>query len=143
MLIRDEKDAPRDRTRYALTILRRFAPLAWYRSPVERHEFGYLQVAHLGWRFTEPHDEFRPVFEETVRDAPLLLDWRFEVKRNWLILPVRLTEETARCGDNFSEAQSRLLEDQEFCLATSAGLELILQALDAAAPPAPTTPETL
>ncbi|MFE3765169.1 hypothetical protein ACFXPI_25805 [Streptomyces sp. NPDC059104] len=110
--------------------------------PVERHEFGYLQVAHLGWRFIDPHDEFRPVFEEAVRNAPRHLDWRFKVKRNWLILPVRLTEETARCGDNFSEAQSRLLADQDFCLATSADMELILQALDAAAPPAPAAPES-
>ncbi|MFE2155687.1 hypothetical protein ACFXAO_37280 [Streptomyces lavendulae] len=125
-----------------MAILRRFAPLAWFRSPVERHEFGYRQVAHLGWRFIDPHDEFRPVFEEAVRDAPRQLDWQFKVKRNWLILPVRLTEETARCGDNFSHAEYRLFADQEFCLATSTDMELILQALDAAAPPAPAAPET-
>lgn len=138
----DENDNPADRTRRALEILRRFAPLAWFRSPVERHEFGYMQVAHLGWRFIDPHDEFRPVFEGAVRDAPRHLDWRFKVKRNWLILPVRLTEETERCGDNFSQAEYRLFADQEFCLATSADMELILQALDAVAPPAPAAPES-
>ncbi|MEU2833616.1 hypothetical protein ABZ667_34030 [Streptomyces lavendulae] len=101
-----------------------------------------MQVSHLGWRFVEPHDEFRPVFEEAVRDAPRNVDWQFKVKRNWLILPVRLTEETARCGDDFGAGKSRLLEDQEFCLAALADMELILQALEAAAPPAPVAPET-
>lgn len=69
-----------------------------------------------------------------MRNAPRHVDWQFKVKRNWLILPVRLIEETAQSGNNFSEAECKLFADQDFCLAASADMELILQALEAAAP---------
>ncbi|MEU8462777.1 hypothetical protein [Streptomyces sp. NPDC029003] len=134
-----EDDFPEDRKPDAMAVLSRFAPLAWYRSSLERHpRLGYVQVANLGWRFIEPHDEFMQVFENVTRDAPQHLDWQFKVKRNWLILPARLSEESARCGDNFIAAKVSLMRDQEFCIAASKDMWLILRALDAAAPPTPT-----
>ncbi|WP_042801420.1 hypothetical protein [Streptomyces sp. C] len=112
-----------------------YAPLFWFRHPLERHpRFGYLQIAHLGWRFADPRDEFMPVFEAAAREAPRHVDWVFKAARNWLILPTRLTEETRRNGGNFSHAQATVREDQEYCLAAAQDMELILRRLAAASP---------
>ncbi|MFD0353025.1 hypothetical protein ACFVHW_04635 [Streptomyces sp. NPDC127110] len=124
-----------DRGLRAKTILNSYAPLFWFRHPLERHpRFGYLQIAHLGWRFAEPHAEFMPIFEAAARDAPRHVDWEFKGMRNWLILPTRLTEETRRNGDNFIHAQATVREDQEYCLAAARDMELILRRLAAASP---------
>ncbi|MEW2136908.1 hypothetical protein AB0892_09965 [Streptomyces sp. NPDC005409] len=96
-----------------------------------------MQIAHLGWRFAEPHDEFRPLFEAVVRDAPRHVAWEFKAAKNWLILPVRLSEESRRNGDRFGEAQTTVTEDQDFCVAASKDMDLILRALEDAAPKAP------
>ncbi|WP_405830587.1 hypothetical protein [Streptomyces sp. NBC_00105] len=115
--------------------LSRFAPLFWFRSPVERHpRLGHVQIAHLGWRFAEPHDEFKAVFEAVARDAPRHVEWRFKAAKNWLIRPVRLAEESARNGDDFGEAQVTVTKDQDFCLLAAKDMDLILQAIEDAAP---------
>ncbi|GAA3378471.1 hypothetical protein [Streptomyces racemochromogenes] len=116
-------------------ILERFAPLSWFRHPLERHpRLGHLQITHLGWRFADPHEEFIPTFEAATRYAPRRVSWEFKAVKNWLILPTRLAEETQRNGDDFSHAQMEVTKDQDFCLAASQDMDLILQALDDGAP---------
>ncbi|MFF3678940.1 hypothetical protein ACFYYS_33845 [Streptomyces sp. NPDC002120] len=118
-----------------------FAPLSWFRSPLERHpRLGHVQIAHLGWRFAEPHDEFKPVFEAVVRDAPRHVEWQFAAAKNWLILPTRLVEETIRNSDDFSAAQATITKDQDFCIAAAKDMDLILQAIEDAASRMPPDP---
>ncbi|MFE6841265.1 hypothetical protein [Streptomyces sp. NPDC057686] len=116
----------------AREILGRFAPLSWFRAPLRTHpKFRYTQIAHLGWRFSDPHEELKPVFEAAVRDSPRNAEWVFKAQRNWLILPTRLLQETASCGGDFGLAQQTLTQnDQEFCIAASEDMELILNSLD-------------
>ncbi|MEU8436096.1 hypothetical protein AB0F18_24965 [Streptomyces sp. NPDC029216] len=134
--IGDTSGPRQGRATRAKAILGRFAPLAWFRTPAEFHpHFGYAQVAHLGWRFDEPHEEFKPIFEAATRNAPQNTTWTFGVQKNWLILPERLARESMRSGGDFGMAQQIITEnDQDFCMATIADLELILDALDQAAP---------
>ncbi|MGJ0154587.1 hypothetical protein ACR3S4_14675 [Streptomyces sp. CH8.1] len=128
-------ESERSRSALAREILGRFAPLSWFRSQPEHHpRLGHVQIAHLGWRFSEPHDECKPVFEAVVRDAPRHVEWEFRAAKNWLILPARLSEESRRNGDHFSEALAAVTEDQEFCILASKDMDLILRELDAVAP---------
>ncbi|WP_031150527.1 hypothetical protein [Streptomyces erythrochromogenes] len=128
-----EEKMPRGpRARAALS---RFAPLAWFRSPLERHpQFGYVQIAHLGWRFAEPHDELQSVFEAVVHETALRIDWEFKVARNWLILPSLLAHETRNNGGDFSKAEGTLTREQDLCTMASEDMNLILEAIEAAAP---------
>ncbi|WP_393060485.1 hypothetical protein [Streptomyces sp. LN549] len=82
------------RNERARQVLSRFGDVAWFRSPVERHPVnGYLQVAFVGWRYTEPREELKTVFDSAVREAPKQVEWTFGSARNWMIVPTRLIQE--------------------------------------------------
>ncbi|RST07358.1 hypothetical protein EF910_06660 [Streptomyces sp. WAC07149] len=124
-----------DRVLRAKAILNSYAPAPWAICPDERDaRFGYFQVARLIWRFDEPHDELIPVFEAAARDAPRCVGWEFTAGENWCIQPTRLAEEWRGNGKNMQKAKLAVIQDQEFCLAASQDLDLILQMLAASAP---------
>ncbi|MFI6651647.1 hypothetical protein ACIBI8_29085 [Streptomyces sp. NPDC050529] len=120
-----------ERARQALS---RFGDVVWFRSPVERHpDYGYLQVAFVGWRYAEPHEELKALFDSAVREAPEQVEWTFRSVRNWMIVPTRLIQEAGPGGQNFNEAMGAIRErDQEFCAETAEDLERILRALSEA-----------
>ncbi|MFJ8668033.1 hypothetical protein [Streptomyces sp. NPDC093600] len=124
-----------NRSKRARQVLERFGQIVWFRSPTERHPFqGNLQVAFLGWRFAHPHDELKAVFEAAARSAPQKTEWTFRSGKNWMILPVRLIEESGPGTQDFNEAMVSISKnDQGFCADTAADLESILGALARAA----------
>ncbi|MFE2020297.1 hypothetical protein ACFW9O_19895 [Streptomyces sp. NPDC059499] len=119
------------RNERARQVLGRFGDVVWFRSPVDRHPVhGYRQVAFVGWRFAEPHEELKEVFESAVREAPDKVEWTFRSVRNWMIVPTRLIQEAGPNAQNFNEAMNAIRErDQEFCAATAVDLEGIFQVL--------------
>ncbi|MFI8824325.1 hypothetical protein [Streptomyces sp. NPDC053431] len=88
-------------------------------------------MAFLAWRFAYPREEFKAVFEEVVRSAPQKTTWEFRPgKKNWLIVPVRLIEESGPGTRDFNEAIASISRnDQAFCADTAADLEAILISL--------------
>lgn len=122
------------RNERARQVLSRFGDVAWFRSPVERHPvYGYLQVAFVGWRYTEPREELKTVFDSAVRGAPKRVEWTFGSARNWMIVPTRLIQEAGADNQNFNEAMDAIRErDQEFCAATAEDIERIFRALSRA-----------
>ncbi|MGE7389937.1 hypothetical protein ACQKM2_31100 [Streptomyces sp. NPDC004126] len=131
----DPEGLATDRVLRAEAILNSYAPLLGAICPDERHpRFGHFQVARLVWWFAEPHDEFIPLFEAAARDAPRLVGWECRVGKIWDISPARLLEEWRGNGKNMQKAKLAVIQDQEFCLAASQDLDLILQMLAASAP---------
>ncbi|MFJ2092406.1 hypothetical protein ACIOEW_24500 [Streptomyces sp. NPDC087901] len=122
------------RNEWARQVLSRFGDVEWFRSPVERHPiYGYLQVAFVGWRYAEPHEELKAVFDSAVREAPKQVDWTFIPARNWMIAPTRLIQKAGPDRQNFNEAMDAIREcDQEFCAATAEDLERVFRALSEA-----------
>lgn len=74
------------------------------------------------------------MFRSVTRDAPLNVDWTFKELRNSFIVPSRIAE-----SDTGGEGPHDLsvTSDQDFCVAASEDIELIIDAL--AAQPAPPT----
>ncbi|MGW6949164.1 hypothetical protein [Streptomyces xanthophaeus] len=135
---RESDEASGDRSLYAKDVLSRFGFLSWFRCPLEKHpQLGIVQVSHVGWRFAAPCDDLKKVFEEVANAAPRHVEWIFKAQKNWLILPLLLSEETHRNGGDFGAAQSFLVEDQDFCIAVSKDLDLILAALELKGSPSP------
>ncbi|MGW9370431.1 hypothetical protein ACWGVR_10505 [Streptomyces xanthophaeus] len=81
-----------------------------------------------------PRDDLKKAFEEVANAAPRHVEWTFKAQKNWLILPLLLNEETRRNGGDFGAAQSLLVEDQDFCIAASKDLALVLAALELKVP---------
>jgi hypothetical protein len=108
----------------------------WFRSPTEQHPIhGYLHVAFIGWRFAEPREELKSVFEQALQVAPTDVEWTFRSERNWMILPTRLLHEVGPDTRDFIEAVATITRtDQSFCATTAEDLEKILSAIDAASP---------
>ncbi|WP_329206036.1 hypothetical protein OG257_08040 [Streptomyces sp. NBC_00683] len=119
------------RNERARQVLGRFGDVVWFRSPVERHPiYGYRQVAFVGWRFAEPHEELKEVFESAVRQASTQVEWTFRPVRNWMIVPTRLIQEAGPNAQHFNEAMDAIREsDQDFCAATAVDLEGIFRVL--------------
>ncbi|MGN5630438.1 hypothetical protein [Streptomyces sp. AC154] len=119
------------RNERARQVLSRFGDVAWFRHPVERHPFyDYFQVSFVGWRYAEPREELKAVFESAIREAPKQVEWTFRSIRNWMIVSTRLIREADPDGRNFNDAMGAIREnDQEFCAATAEDLENILRKL--------------
>ncbi|MFJ3529534.1 hypothetical protein [Streptomyces sp. NPDC090132] len=119
------------RNERARQVLSRFGDVAWFRHPVERHPFyGYLQVSFVAWRYVDPREELKKVFETAVQEAPERVEWTFRSVRNWMIVPSRLMREAGPDGANFNDAMGAIREsDQEFCAATAEDLENTLRKL--------------
>ncbi|MWA14001.1 hypothetical protein [Streptomyces sp. BA2] len=115
-------------------VLNKFGSVVWLRSPVERHPtYGYLQVSFIAWRFEEPRDSLKEIFETITREAPNSLEWTFKATRNWMIAPTRLIQQAGPDGSKFNEAMVYITEeDQEFCAAAREDLSRILEALESA-----------
>ncbi|TGB07354.1 hypothetical protein [Streptomyces sp. MZ04] len=115
-------------------MLNNFGSVVWLRSPVERHPtYGYLQVSFIAWRFEEPRDSLKGIFEAIIRETPNSLEWTFKATRNWMIAPTRLIEQAGPDGSKFNEAMVNITEeDQEFCAAAREDLFRILEALESA-----------
>lgn len=88
----------------------------------------------IGWRFSEPHPELREMFRSVTRNAPRNVDWTFKESRNSFIVPSRIAESDAG-GEGPHDLS--ITSDQDFCVAASEDIELIIDAL--AAQPAPST----
>ncbi|MFD8990043.1 hypothetical protein [Streptomyces goshikiensis] len=131
--------APRPRFQRARAALERFAPVVWLRSISEiDHTTGLVQLPSLGWRFSEPHPELREMFTSVVRDAPQNIAWAFEERKNSVIVPARLIAEGKPGGEDFGDLRRAISKsDQEFCVAASEDIELIIQAI-ASQPALPT-----
>ncbi|MFD3554947.1 hypothetical protein ACFWWA_23060 [Streptomyces goshikiensis] len=125
--------APQPRFHRARAALSRFAPVVWLRSISEiDHTTGLVQLPSLGWRFSEPHPELREMFTSVVRDAPRNIAWAFEERKNSAIVPARLIAEGKPDGEDFGDLRRAISQsDQEFCIAASEDIELIIQALAA------------
>ncbi|MFD7556412.1 hypothetical protein ACFV9E_17975 [Streptomyces sp. NPDC059835] len=137
MEMKDEEERL-PRFQRARNALERFAPVFWMKSTSEtNHMTGFVQLPSLGWRFSEPHPELREMFQSVVRDAPRNTDWSFKEKKNSLILPSRLISEGGPDGDFGDLASAISQNDQEFCIAASDDIELIIDAI-AAQPALPT-----
>ncbi|MFK0253167.1 hypothetical protein [Streptomyces sp. NPDC090445] len=122
----------------AKAALERFAPVAQIRSTSEIGITGLIQVPSLLWRFSEPHPELKEMFTSVVRDAPQNITWFFEERRNSLIMPSRLVHEAGPGGEGYRDIAIDISQtDQEFCIAASQDIELIIQAI--AEQPAPPT----
>ncbi|MEV6575716.1 hypothetical protein [Streptomyces sp. NPDC051577] len=95
---------------------------------------GLAEVPTIGWRFSEPHPELGEMFRSVTRDAPQNVDWTFKELRNSFIVPSRIAE-----SDTGGEGPHDLsvTSDQDFCVAASEDIELIIDAI--AAQPAPPT----
>ncbi|MEV6783812.1 hypothetical protein [Streptomyces sp. NPDC051098] len=119
------------RNERAKEILGTYGRLAWFRHPVERHPiYGYIQVPFIAWRYETPHEELRGTFESAARTAPKNVEWTFTSRKNWMIAPSRLVENSGPDGTMFNEAALAITtNDQEFCAAASEDLEAILQEL--------------
>ncbi|MEU5170063.1 hypothetical protein [Streptomyces mutomycini] len=122
------------RNERAKQVLSRFGDVVWFRSPVERHPvYGYLQVAFVGWRYAEPDEQLKKIFESTVRETSKQVDWTFTSTRNWMIAPSRLIQEAGPDGQNFNQAMDLIRQsDQGFCEKTAGDLEKIFQTLSEA-----------
>lgn len=116
----------------------RFAPVVWMKSLSETDEItGLVRLPTIGWRFSEPHPELQEMFHSATREAPQNIDWSFTEKRNSLIVPSRLIAEGGPDGQ-WNELRSDIEQnDQEFCIASSEDIELIIDAI-AAQPALPT-----
>ncbi|MGW4687532.1 hypothetical protein ACWEPM_21895 [Streptomyces sp. NPDC004244] len=129
---------PLSRFQRAKAALERFAPVAWIRSTSEIGITGLVQAPSLGWRFSEPHPELKEMFASVVRDAPQNISWFFGERGNSLIVPSRLVDEAGPDGEGYGDLRTAISKsDQEFCIAASQDIELIIQAI--AAQPAPPT----
>ncbi|MCX5145556.1 hypothetical protein OHB36_01980 [Streptomyces sp. NBC_00320] len=130
---------PLPRFQRAKAALERFAPVFWLSSTSEiNRTTGLVQVPTLGWRFSEPHPELKGMFTSVVRDAPRNIAWFFGERKNSLIMPSRLINESGPDGGDLRDLGTAISQrDQEFCIAASEDVELIIQAI--AAQPAPPT----
>lgn len=126
----------KSRNKRAKKLLSDFGEVVWFRSPTERHPIrGHLQVAFIGWRFAEPREELRSVFEQALQVAPTDAEWTFRSERNWMMLPTRLLHKSGPDMSDFIEAVATITRtDQIFCATTAEDLERILSAIDAASP---------
>ncbi|MEV8226715.1 hypothetical protein AB0P41_11750 [Streptomyces sp. NPDC079167] len=122
------------RNERAKQVLSRFGDVVWFRSPTERHPvYGYLQVAFVGWRYAEPDDQLKKIFESAVRETPKQVEWTFKSTRNWMIVPSRLIQEAGPDGQNFNQAMDLIRQsDEDFCAKTAGDLEKIFQTLSEA-----------
>ncbi|WP_328763583.1 MULTISPECIES: hypothetical protein [unclassified Streptomyces] len=132
-------EEPLPRFQRARAALERFAPVVWLRSTSEiNHTTGLVQLPTLGWRFSEPHPELNGMFASVVRDTPRNIAWFFGERKNSLIMPARLINESGPDGADLNDLATAISQhDQEFCVAASEDIELIIQAI--AAQPAPPT----
>ncbi|MEV5971804.1 hypothetical protein [Streptomyces sp. NPDC051921] len=99
-------------------------------------------MTFLAWRFAYPRDEFKALFEEVVRSGPEKTKWEFRPgEKNWMIVPVRLIEESGPDTEHFNEAVASISKnDQAFCADTAVDLESILNALAKASDRLPERP---
>ncbi|MBD3578362.1 hypothetical protein ICJ52_19265 [Streptomyces sp. KD18] len=128
---------PMPRFERARTALERFAPLAWLKCTPEIDHTGRIQAPLPGWRFSEPHPELKEMFMSVVKDAPQNVTWVFKERRNSLIAPSRLTQHEQGGEDHPDLAIAPSGNDQQFCIAASHDIDLIIHAI-AAQPALPT-----
>ncbi|GHF30455.1 hypothetical protein GCM10010359_35700 [Streptomyces morookaense] len=121
-----------------LKALRSFGPIEWFKISVGRHPLeGYFQAPFVVWRFHQPPQGLRQVFEAAVSGTNISVKWTLDISRkNWLLTPSRLLVGTAETGSpGFSDvAASVALSDQPFCIAANADLEDIVSVLEEKAP---------
>ncbi|MGW0908229.1 hypothetical protein [Streptomyces sp. NPDC002853] len=90
-------------------------------------------MSFVAWRFAEPHEDFRGVFDAVIRETPTAIEWTLKVTRHWMIAPTRLIQQPGPDGTTFNEAMLRITEeDQAFCAASRDDLAVILEALESA-----------
>lgn len=113
--------------------LSRFGELAWFKLPAEyNHEYGYHQVAYMGWRYTAPKEGIDQFIEDAVKGVSTQLEWTLDkTRRNWILLPNRvLLEAQGLENPAFADViHSMNTQDQEFCIKSISDIDLIVQHL--------------
>ncbi|MFF3633759.1 hypothetical protein [Streptomyces sp. NPDC002250] len=121
------------RTVDAMKALSRFGELAWFKLPTEYNdEYGYHQVAYMGWRYKAPREGVDQFIEDVVKGVPTQLAWVLDrTRRNRILLPDRVLLEAGGLGNPaFADVvHSVNTRDQEFCMASISDLALIVQHL--------------
>ncbi|MFJ9078214.1 hypothetical protein ACIRO3_23710 [Streptomyces sp. NPDC102278] len=79
-----------------------------------------------GLGFSEPHPELAVMFRSVTRAAPRNVDWTFKELRNSFIVPSRIAESDAG-GEGPHDLS--VTSDQNFCVAASEDIELIIDAI--------------
>ncbi|MFF9601143.1 hypothetical protein ACF1GY_02565 [Streptomyces sp. NPDC014684] len=117
----------------AMKALSRFGELAWFKLPTEYNdEYGYHQVAYMGWRYKAPREGVDQFVEDVVKDVSTQLAWVLDrTRRNRILLPNRVLLEAGGLGNPaFADVvHSVNTRDQEFCIASISDLALIVQHL--------------
>ncbi|MFC9925309.1 hypothetical protein [Streptomyces sp. NPDC127190] len=127
------------RSTQATRALSRFGELAWFKLPAEYNDnFGYHQVAYMGWRFKAPSEEIAQVIDNVIQESPTQTEWTLDrTRRNWVLVPTRVLQEAQGLSDPaFSDViRTTAIQDQEFCLTTISDLDVIVQHLQQVATP--------
>uniref|UniRef100_A0AAU2V4L4 Uncharacterized protein n=1 Tax=Streptomyces sp. NBC_00003 TaxID=2903608 RepID=A0AAU2V4L4_9ACTN len=119
--------------------LRRFCRLEWFKLAAEVHPFySYQQLPYLAWRYAAPNGGVAVIFRTAAREIPQNVEWVFDsTVRNWSLSPARLVCRKDESNSTwFQEALQEITEDQDFCVAALADLELMVRYLaDVEVPP--------
>ncbi|MEW2255055.1 hypothetical protein [Streptomyces sp. NPDC047869] len=121
------------RTVDAIKALSRFGELAWFKLPAEYNdEYGYHQVAYMGWCYKAPQEGVDQFIEDAVKGIPTQLEWVLDqTRRNRILLPNRVLFEAGGLENPaFADVVHRMnTQDQEFCIKSISDVALIIQYL--------------
>lgn len=122
------------RSERAGNAIRAFGELGWFKIPSVVHPLcGYQQIPYKGWRYKNPRDSTRSLFQRVAAEAPEQLEWIFDSSsKNWLLIPARLSQQNLEAsGMSFPEmTQAVREEDQEYCRSTNLDLDRIIEFLE-------------